>query len=1017
MSNLGGWPSDSVILALGWTLIHFLWQGALVGVLFASTRVLLRGVGPRVRYALACLALALMVVLPATSFLLKVSPSQPVGEQSVLSPERTQARTSPLATRINAATPGPQSSLSSRDRGTGLLDHSLPWIVLFWTMGVATLSIRMAGGWLYARRLKWEGTEEASPELKVTFRNLVKRVEVSRPVRFLLSTRVEVPMVIGWLRPFVIVPLSALAGLSPQQLEAILVHELAHIRRYDYLVNLLQTIVETLFFYHPAVWWISRQIRTERENCCDDWAVMVCGDARVYARALTQLEEQRRSTVLAVPASGGSLLTRVRRLLALPTRRRHSSGLAIAGMVVLAVGAITLSAHVFLLSNAASPEPLALQDPPQRPAQTTEWQKYIQELTTLPRDADDQRRELHEDFIRNHANDPNLSNVQGSHLNLLARIDPEEAVRLARNFLSDPDTNRPLRIMAYWSLLRSFTHMEDVGSARKLAQYILEHEDDHHTIAMASSYDLENRFSYLETAREKGASDQDLRYAHTALARALAEAGRYEEAAQHALEMIKADAMRLEATEEDRHRDIHASVLAHSHLTAAGYFAETNDPERGLLHAREAEQLHSNAELRHPEDPLRNRGPETIRGQILERLGWEEEALSSYLRSYARRADPAILARIESLSALVRKPVSDSLGRVEAIRQGRFTFKPFELRTLQGEIRRLRDFNARVLLISFFSPRCEPCLSEAPYLEELYWKYRGQGLEIVAINTIPELTDEVHTWKGRNSFPMLVGAGQEFLRENYNFPAGSETSASYVLLNEERRVMFRHNRQLSAEEGVLEAQVRQLLKPQGDRSSLAVGYEADLFPEEGSHSFTPLADCGLRSLDEGILNIQDNASRSVRSGVGNCSLYFRNDPLTSMDDAVMEFRARVNSAEAPNPPPSRSVMAGFLDGVKMIQLALSTEYVELFRTAASRVALDTTVFRTYRIEKHANVSVDIFVDEELLITVPYETLYNNPWPEAAPRQGFGAGSSLGTSDSDWDFVRYTISTVPSLNDG
>ena len=206
MSNLGGWPSDSVILALGWTLIHFLWQGALVGVLFASTRVLLRGVGPRVRYALACLALALMVVLPATSFLLKVSPSQPVGEQSVLSPERTQARTSPLATRINAATPGPQSSLSSRDRGTGLLDHSLPWIVLFWTMGVATLSIRMAGGWLYARRLKWEGTEEASPELKVTFRNLVKRVEVSRPVRFLLSTRVEVPMVIGWLRPFVIVP-------------------------------------------------------------------------------------------------------------------------------------------------------------------------------------------------------------------------------------------------------------------------------------------------------------------------------------------------------------------------------------------------------------------------------------------------------------------------------------------------------------------------------------------------------------------------------------------------------------------------------------------------------------------------------------------------------------------------------------------------------------------------------------------------------------------------------------------
>ena len=94
---------------------------------------------------------------------------------------------------------------------------------------------------------------------------------------------VEVPTVIGWLRPVVLMPASALSGMGPQQLEAILAHELAHIRRHDYLVNLLQTVVETLLFYHPAVWWLSGRIRVERENCCDDLAVSLCGDPYAYA--------------------------------------------------------------------------------------------------------------------------------------------------------------------------------------------------------------------------------------------------------------------------------------------------------------------------------------------------------------------------------------------------------------------------------------------------------------------------------------------------------------------------------------------------------------------------------------------------------------------------------------------------------------------------------------------------------------------------------------------------------------
>ena len=117
---------------------------------------------------------------------------------------------------------------------------------------------------------------------------------------------VDVPTVVGWLRPAVILPVAALANLSPAQVEAVLAHELAHIRRHDYLVNLFQTLAETLLFYHPAVWWLSARIRTEREHCCDDVAVAVSGDAVGYARALAELEAWRVGTPgMALAATGG----------------------------------------------------------------------------------------------------------------------------------------------------------------------------------------------------------------------------------------------------------------------------------------------------------------------------------------------------------------------------------------------------------------------------------------------------------------------------------------------------------------------------------------------------------------------------------------------------------------------------------------------------------------------------------------------------------------------------------------
>ncbi|MBV9958004.1 MAG: M56 family metallopeptidase, partial [Acidobacteria bacterium] len=225
------------------------------------------------------------------------------------------------------------------------------------------LSLRALGGWVMAQRLKSWKTLPATAEWQETLARLSRRLKVSRTVRLCESVVAEVPTVIGWLRPVILVPVSAFVGLSPQQIEALLAHELAHIRRHDYLVNLLQTAVETLLFYHPAVWWISRQIRTEREHCCDDLAVAACGNVLTYARALAELEELRSSTgaatsQLALAAdgggTGGSLLKRIQRLIETPSSPHQRSSAWLASFVAIAaIFFICIGARTTLFSREA----------------------------------------------------------------------------------------------------------------------------------------------------------------------------------------------------------------------------------------------------------------------------------------------------------------------------------------------------------------------------------------------------------------------------------------------------------------------------------------------------------------------------------------------------------------------------------------------------------------------------------------------------------------------------------------
>ncbi|MCC7261926.1 MAG: M48 family metalloprotease [Candidatus Latescibacteria bacterium] len=308
-----------LVQALGWTLIHFIWQGAIVGLLVAGGLGLLRHSGPGVRYAMAGGGLLVLLGLPVVTW-------WSLGEE---------AASTSLATSAGAA----------GEQGWSLVVAWLPvgegglvWAVVIWVAGVLLLSLWRTGGWAYTWYLRTRETSPVAPRWQACLVSLAHRSGVRRTVRLLESLRVGAPVVIGWLRPVILVPLGLFSGLSPGQVEAILAHELAHIRRHDYLVNVLQTVAETLLFYHPAVWWVSRQIRVEREYCCDDLAARLCGGGQVYAEALMALELWRGQTPqLAMAFAGGRLVDRIRRQVEQSAAEGGASAARWPGLVVAPV--------------------------------------------------------------------------------------------------------------------------------------------------------------------------------------------------------------------------------------------------------------------------------------------------------------------------------------------------------------------------------------------------------------------------------------------------------------------------------------------------------------------------------------------------------------------------------------------------------------------------------------------------------------------------------------------------------
>ena len=407
--------APETLRTLGWSLLHFVWQGfALVAIASIAMTLLRRA---SARYVVGVLALVAMVASVAITFVLLLnSQSAMRATENAATPMIVFAQKAIFAQSVQPALAGAPAAKS-------FFAQALPLLVEFWLVGVLFFTLRTAGSLIYLERLRRAASVSVAPALLAKCRELQKRLGLNRVIQFCECRWLDAPAVIGWFRPVVLLPFRALTGLTEDQIEAVIAHELAHIRRFDSFVNLFQVIAESILFFHPAVWWLNKRVRLERENCCDDVAVAACGNHLGYARALTTMEEWRATPALSIAANGGPLAARISRILGLrhATENRTAglgAGFVCFGAAVIAasllwgvshpvaaariqsslLAPITQAVHVATVTPAPLPSPRVLAslsaapDPvpapeawpePQAQAQSSSKSSYIEEMKSV----------------------------------------------------------------------------------------------------------------------------------------------------------------------------------------------------------------------------------------------------------------------------------------------------------------------------------------------------------------------------------------------------------------------------------------------------------------------------------------------------------------------------------------------------------------------------------------------------------------------------------------------------------
>lgn len=356
------WMRNGEVVVLGWTLLHFCWQGAAVAALYALVSRFTSRASVNLRYAIGMFTVGLMPLIAVITF---IEQERLVVHVSREGGEIVASQLGSIHTTIVNAVPVAAPVVESGELWIASnADRLLPWVVGVWLAGVLLLTVRALGGWWRLQQIRRAAVALLPADVESSFQRIAKQLHIGRRISLRLSEEVISPMAMGIWHTAVILPVATMMQLSPEQLEAVLAHELAHVRRWDYLGNLLQTTVECLLFFHPAVWWVSRRTRDLRELCCDEVAARSCTDPAVYVEALLQMEEQRTTRVQLATAfhgQGGSLLKRVRQVLGedivMEGETMYGVRLGVVGTVLLA---LVMGPSVAKGLKAIAPKPQAV---------------------------------------------------------------------------------------------------------------------------------------------------------------------------------------------------------------------------------------------------------------------------------------------------------------------------------------------------------------------------------------------------------------------------------------------------------------------------------------------------------------------------------------------------------------------------------------------------------------------------------------------------------------------------------
>jgi beta-lactamase regulating signal transducer with metallopeptidase domain len=352
---------DNILRAVCWTLLHSLWQGLIFAIIAGTIMVLTKKASSALRYNLLCCGLLLFLAVGGYTFYLQLHTGGTTASVDPIVFGLNSGKTLPSVQDIPKSvqvSPGadlgpiPGKGYTLRtfvDSLVTYFDTHAAFVVVIWFILFMARFVKVLSGLVYAQRIRHYQTNPAPEEWQQRLKQLLNNLRISRPIALLESAMIKVPVVVGALKPVILVPVGMLAHLPADQVESILLHELAHIRRRDYLFNLVQHLVDTVFFFNPALIWISSLIRTERENCCDDIAIRETQSRRQLIEALVSFHEYRQhATQFAVAFPGDKENQVVKRVKRIVYKKNHSLN---AGERVVLMGSLLILSAAFITIN------------------------------------------------------------------------------------------------------------------------------------------------------------------------------------------------------------------------------------------------------------------------------------------------------------------------------------------------------------------------------------------------------------------------------------------------------------------------------------------------------------------------------------------------------------------------------------------------------------------------------------------------------------------------------------------